>query len=265
MRLSSVANSIRLTKAFSENEFEMGISALATRLGLAKSTVHRLATTLVEYDILEQNRETGKYRLGLALFELGTLRAPQDGRVPRSRASRCTALRRDDGRDGAARGARPPERALHPHPREPPGGKRCPPSPGSRAPAHCTSVGKALLAHPGAPEIVKQVIENGLMQRYTANTDHRSGGASGGARVGAAPQGLRDRRRGDRGGLRCVAAPVRDHTGHVIAAISVAAPGAAHEQEERPDHGARRRRGGRGHLAAPGLPAVAFQRPRPGE
>ena len=73
MRLSSVANSIRLTKAFSENEFEMGISALAARLGLAKSTVHRLATTLVEYDILEQNRETGKYRLGIALFELGTL------------------------------------------------------------------------------------------------------------------------------------------------------------------------------------------------
>jgi DNA-binding IclR family transcriptional regulator len=51
----------------------MGISALAGRLGLAKSTVHRLATTLVEYDILEQNRESGKYRLGLALFELGTL------------------------------------------------------------------------------------------------------------------------------------------------------------------------------------------------
>src|SRR5215207_11232460 len=73
MRLSSVANAIRLTKAFSETEHEMGISALATRLGLAKSTVHRLATTLVEYDILEQNRETGRYRLGLALFELGTL------------------------------------------------------------------------------------------------------------------------------------------------------------------------------------------------
>ena len=73
IRLSSVANSIRLTKAFSEDQHEMGISALASRLGLAKSTVHRLATTLVEYDILEQNRETGKYRLGLALFELGTL------------------------------------------------------------------------------------------------------------------------------------------------------------------------------------------------
>jgi DNA-binding IclR family transcriptional regulator len=73
MRLSSVANALRLTKAFSEQEYEMGISALAARLGLAKSTVHRLATTLVEYDMLEQNRESGKYRLGLAFFELGTL------------------------------------------------------------------------------------------------------------------------------------------------------------------------------------------------
>src|SRR5579859_8112112 len=73
VRLSSVANAIRLTKVFSENEYEMGISALAQRLGLAKSTVHRLATTLVEYDFLEQNRDTGKYRPGLALFELGTL------------------------------------------------------------------------------------------------------------------------------------------------------------------------------------------------
>ncbi len=42
-RLSSVANAILLMKAFSDDESELGISALADRLGLAKSTVHRLA------------------------------------------------------------------------------------------------------------------------------------------------------------------------------------------------------------------------------
>src|SRR3979409_114302 len=72
-RLSSVANAILLTKAFSEDEFELGISALAARLGLAKSTVHRLASTLVQSDIREQNRDSGRYRPGLALFELGAL------------------------------------------------------------------------------------------------------------------------------------------------------------------------------------------------
>ena len=70
-RLSSVANSIRLLGSFSGEENELGITVLASRLRLAKSTVHRLAATLTSARFLEQNPETGKYRLGLALFELG--------------------------------------------------------------------------------------------------------------------------------------------------------------------------------------------------
>jgi len=62
-RLSSVANAILLMKTFSDEQSQLGISALAERLGLAKSTVHRLASTLVEAGMLEQNKETGKYRL----------------------------------------------------------------------------------------------------------------------------------------------------------------------------------------------------------
>src|SRR5712671_3175996 len=72
-RLSSVANAIRLLKVFSEDEYEIGISNLAKRLGLAKSTVHRLASTLIAEKILEQNVQDGRYRLGLLLFELGSL------------------------------------------------------------------------------------------------------------------------------------------------------------------------------------------------
>ena len=72
-RLSSVATSIRLLKAFSEKDVELGISALSKRLDVSKSTVHRLATTLVSEGLLEQNPETERYRLGLALFTLGTL------------------------------------------------------------------------------------------------------------------------------------------------------------------------------------------------
>ena len=46
-RLSSVANAILLMKTFSDDQSELGISALADRLGLAKSTVHRLASTVL--------------------------------------------------------------------------------------------------------------------------------------------------------------------------------------------------------------------------
>ena len=72
-RLSSVATAVRLLKSFSEGEAEIGVTSLAKRLGVAKSTVYRLATTLVAEGMLEQNRDNEKYRLGIALFGLGAL------------------------------------------------------------------------------------------------------------------------------------------------------------------------------------------------
>src|SRR5258706_4700629 len=219
MRLSSVANAIRLTKAFSEQEYEMGISALAARLGLAKSTVHRLATTLVEYDILEQNRETGKYRLGLALFELGALVRRKMDAASESRGQ-MHALVESTG-ETVQLAVLDHLSVLYIRIRESRQAVRMSSSPGSRAPAHCTSVGKVLLAHQ-PPEIVKQVVDNGLT-RYTENTI-------------TSPERLFDelasiRTRGYaiddeeiEVGLRSVAAPIRDHTGQVTAAISVAAP-----------------------------------------
>jgi len=219
MRLSSVANSIRLTKAFSEHENEMGISALALRLGLAKSTVHRLASTLVEYDILEQNRETGKYRLGLALFELGAL----------VRRNMDTASQAQGEIHALAEAtAETVQLAILDHlsvlyirVRESRQAVRMSSGLGSRAPAHCTSVGKALLAYQ-APELVNQVIELGL-KRFTPNTI-TDGDAlrSELATIRARGYAIDDEEIEE--GLRCVAAPIRDHTGQVVSAISVAAP-----------------------------------------
>jgi len=71
--LSSLANAIALLKTFSEKDVELGISELSKRLGLAKSTVHRMATTLVIGGLLEKNPANDKYRLGLTLFSLGGL------------------------------------------------------------------------------------------------------------------------------------------------------------------------------------------------
>ena len=219
MRLSSVANAIRLTKTFSENDAEMGISALATRLGLAKSTVHRLATTLVEYDILEQNRESGKYRLGLALFELGTLvRRKMDAASGAQEQIHALA---DSSGETVQLAILDHLSVLYIRIRESRQAVRMSSGLGSRAPAHCTSVGKALLAYQPA-EIVDQVIANGLT-RYTPNTI-TEGAALKAELAGIRQKGYAIDDEEIEVGLRCVAAPIRDHTGRVTAAISVAAP-----------------------------------------
>jgi DNA-binding IclR family transcriptional regulator len=176
-------------------------------------------TTLVEYDILEQNRESGKYRLGLALFELGTLVRRKMDAVSESR-QQMSALLEMTGENRAARGARPLERALYPHPREPPGRSHELDRGLARAGAlHQRGQGVARVPAAGDGEAGA----GPGLRRYTANTI-------------TTPEALQDelasiRARGyaiddeeSEVGLRCVAAPIRDHTGLVAAAISVSAP-----------------------------------------
>lgn len=57
---------------FSINEPEMGISELATKLGMYKSTVFRILKTLENRSFVIQNPQNQKYRLGFKLFELGS-------------------------------------------------------------------------------------------------------------------------------------------------------------------------------------------------
>ena len=70
--LGSVRNAARVLRAFSNADQELGVTELARRLGIGKSTVHRIVTTLTAERLLERGRERGTYRLGLALYELGT-------------------------------------------------------------------------------------------------------------------------------------------------------------------------------------------------
>jgi DNA-binding IclR family transcriptional regulator len=219
MRLSSVANAIRLTKSFSEQDAEMGISALATRLGLAKSTVHRLATTLVEYDILEQNRESGKYRLGLALFELGTLvRRKMDAASGAQEQIHALA---DATGETVQLAILDHLSVLYIRVRESRQAVRMSQGLGSRAPAHCTSVGKALLAFQ-PPDVVQQVIDNGLKQFTEHTITDAEALRAELATIRQKGYAIDDEE--FEVGLRCIAAPIRDHSGHVTAAISVAAP-----------------------------------------
>jgi DNA-binding IclR family transcriptional regulator len=217
--LSSVANSIRLLKAFSDDEYEIGISNLAKRLGLAKSTVHRLASTLIEAGMLEQNGETGRYRLGLALFELGALvRRKMD--VSSEAKPHLKSLREKAGEtvhlailDQAS--------VLFINNLESEHAVRMSMHVGVRAPAHCTAVGKALLAFQ-PPDVLEQVLAAGLARRTSKTITGAAALRQDLASVRARGYALDDEEL--EAGLRCIAAPIRDHLGNVVASTSIAGP-----------------------------------------
>jgi DNA-binding IclR family transcriptional regulator len=70
--LKSVSTALDVLECFAVDG-ELGVSDIARKLGIAKSTAHRLLTTLCSKGMTEQSPDTGLYRLGLHLYELGQL------------------------------------------------------------------------------------------------------------------------------------------------------------------------------------------------
>ena len=218
-RLSSVANALRVVKAFSDDEYEIGISNLARRLALPKSTVHRLASTLVDAEFLEQNPETGGYRLGLALFDLGMLVRRKMSVVTEARPYLRALMERTG--ESVHLTVLDHASVLYVNNIASPQAIRMQSNLGARVPAHCCSEGRALLAFRPAA-VVDSVIAAGLVARTPKTI--------------VTPQRLRDELALVRGrgyalddeeleiGLRAAAAPIRDHRGDVIAAVSIAGP-----------------------------------------
>ncbi|MEO6082490.1 MAG: IclR family transcriptional regulator [Umezawaea sp.] len=81
---SVLARGLRLLGAFTERRTTMTLSELARHSGLPLSTAHRLLGELVEWGAVERT-DSGYYRVGLRLWELGSL-------APRSQGLRERAL-----------------------------------------------------------------------------------------------------------------------------------------------------------------------------
>ena len=218
-RLSSVANSLRLIKAFSEDEYEIGISELAKRLGLAKSTVHRLASTLLEEGMLEQNPADGKYHPGLALFELGAMVRRKMDFTMEARPFLRTLMEKTG--ETVHLGILDHDSILYIITHESKQALRMGSKVGTRVPAHSTAVGKTLLAFQPDEEI-DRIIARGL----PASTPNTIVDAKALRRELAAVRARNYAVDDEESeiGLRSIAAPIRIYSGNVVAAISIAGP-----------------------------------------
>lgn len=113
---------------------------------------------------------------------------------------------------------------------------------GRRLPAHCTAVGKMLLASLPAPEPAARVPDGVELAAMTPDSLTDPGELRG-ALAEIRRRGVAVERRESSPDLSCVAAPVRDRTGRVVAALSISVPTTRWSEERRP---------GLEALAAPG-------------
>ncbi len=218
--LSTVRNAARLLKVFRSREADLGVSELARRLGLGKSTVHRMLTTLVAEGLIEQNPRTGGYRLGIVMFELGqAVRVHMDLHAAVGQV--LSELRAQTGESSQV-GVLDGHEVVYVDRLESAHSLRLFTETGRRVPVHCTSSGKVLLAY--LPEARRHAVLRAAP--LTALTPHTII-----SREQLAAELARVRHRGwaeavnEREiGIASIAAPVRDVTGDVVAAISIGVP-----------------------------------------
>lgn len=216
--LSSVRNALRVLEAFSWAEPVLGVSELARRLGISKSSAHRLVTTLASEGFLAQT-DDGRYRLGIRLYELGTLVVT--GLELREVAHPILERLRNETNETVHLAVLDGIEVVYLERFESQATLRLFSRIGRRMPAHATSSGKAILAF-SPPEVVKEVIAGGLKRVAPRTIASRSG-------LLHALEQIRERGYSvsleeSEVGVSSVGAPVFGHDGDVVAAISVAGP-----------------------------------------
>ncbi|WP_433243212.1 IclR family transcriptional regulator [Streptosporangium sp. CA-135522] len=194
----------------------LSLTRLAEALGLSKSTVLRLTAPLIEARLLDRDRKSGAYRLGhgalnlgqayLATLDLRTVAAEESHRLM-TEVRETVHLVVYDAPD-----------VVYIDKVENETNVRMASRIGSRAPVYCTAVGKAILAWQ-PEEDVERVVAAGMpsITRHTITGADRLRAELG--RIRQRGYSVDDRENEPE--VRCVAAPIFNHTDAATSAISV--------------------------------------------
>ena len=215
----SVDRAAALLLALGDFPSEAGVTELARKLGLHKSTASRLLATLQRRGLVEQDEESGKYRLGLVVVRLAeraekTLDMRALARPELERLARAT-------RETVGLAVLDGERCLTVAQVDGPNMVACPDLTGRSTPLHCVASGKILLALFAERDVLR-LVKKGL----PACTDRTITTIEP-----LLEEMARVRRRGFatafselEPGQNAVAAPVHDARGRVVAAVHIWGP-----------------------------------------
>ncbi len=219
-RIQSVARALAILDGLAEARRELALHEIAERLGLAKSTTHGLISTLKDFGYIEQCAFTSKYKLGLRLFEVGSIVAL--GWDVRTVAAPYIQKLLEEMRETVHLVILDKHKVLYIDKRETSESLRIASQVGMRLPAHCTGVGKVIMAYL-EPEETREIIARKGLPQYTRNTITDAVVLE--AELSKVrKQGYAVDNQEIMDSLRCVAAPIRNQTGKIVSATSISGP-----------------------------------------
>lgn len=223
----TLVRGFRILELVAAADRPMGVTEIATALGLGKSAAHRPLATLTQLGYLTHDPDTGRYALSLKLWEVGSqaldrLDLKRLAAAPMAELAHATGetvhLSVLDGREVVHIDKIECQHPIRAYSRV-----------GGRVPAHCVATGKAMLAFQS--ELVIDGVARRL-RRVTPQTvtdrDELLAQLDRIRRTGIAISSG-----GWQEGVDGIAAPIRDAQGTVVAAVGISGPANRLRESER--------------------------------
>lgn len=218
--VKSVSRALQIIDIVSTKKDGLGVTEIAKQMDINKSSVYRILTTLAQHGYIEQHPETERYKLGYKFLEissklLDSIDLRQEARPYLRQLEKETnevvhLVVYDQGEVIYIEKLEGTE-TLRMHSKV-----------GKRAPMHCTAVGKAILAYL-PPTVTAEIIDRKGLPKHTdlTITDREAFFRElDSVRQNGYALDLEE----NEYGIRCVAVPIFDYTGSVVAAVSVSGP-----------------------------------------
>jgi len=218
--LKSVRKALQIFELFTIDTPELSISDLVRKLSMPKVSVYRFLRVLLKSSFITQDRQTKKYRLGIKIFELGSI-------VLRNFDLREVAfpliveLSKRSG-ETVHLGVLDNQQVVSIEGVESDQSLRISLPVGKRVYLHSTGIGKAILAFLTDQEIQEIVRQKGLL-RFTNNTIIHFDQLMKEIQL-IKKRGYAIDNEENEHGIRCVAAPIFDVNKQVVASISISGP-----------------------------------------
>lgn len=218
--LKSVEKALQILGSFSIDAPELTASEIAERVNLPKVSVYRFLKVLMRNGFIAQNRETRRYRLGIKVFELGSL-VLRNMELRKAAFPLIEDLSKKSG-ETVHLGILDEQQVVSIEGIESGHSLRISLPIGKRVYLHSTGIGKAILAFLKDEEIENIVREKGLpgfTKTTITNKERLKKEIELIRKMGYAVDNEENEQ-----GIRCVAAPILDNAGNVIASISISGP-----------------------------------------
>ena len=219
-RIQSLDRGLRILEYIAERDRPTRLGELADLLGVEKSSAHRLVNTLADRGYVRQDVDTLGYVLRDKVFELAGALASRRS-VQEYARKYLRKLARETGE--TAHLAVPGDKNVvlmdHEFGENP---VAVTTQWGSNEPLYCTALGKAILAGKSSAEM-KELLGPGRLKRYTKNTITRIDELARQCRQVEKELVAFDIEEFNKG-MNCLAGPVYDFRGQVVAAIGISGP-----------------------------------------